>query len=158
MEIRRYESEDLERVVRIFRDTVHRVNIRDYTREQVDVWAPESVDLEAWDRSLSDHFAFVAVEGGVVVGFGDIDDSGYLDRLYVHHDYLRRGVASLLCDRLESMVDSGATIVTHASVTARPFFENRGYKVVKEQVVERGGVFLKNYIMELPGCANGEEA
>lgn len=24
-------------------------------------------------------------------------------------------------------------IVTHASVTARPFFEKRGYKVVKEQ-------------------------
>jgi putative acetyltransferase len=38
-------------------------------------------------------------------------------------------------------------IVTHASVTARPFFEKRGYKVVKEQQVERQGIFLTNFVM-----------
>ncbi len=48
------------------------------------------------------------------------------------------------------------TIITHASVTAKPFFEKRGYRVVKEQFVERKSVFLKNYIMELscPGKAS----
>ena len=39
-------------------------------------------------------------------------------------------------------------IITHASITARPFFENRGYQVVREQQVERQGVFLTNYVME----------
>lgn len=135
----------------IFQNTVRKVNIKDYTQEQVDAWAPDFIDKEKWNKTLSEHYTFVAVKDNVIIGFGDIDDSGYLDRLYVHHDYLRQGVATLICSKLESMIDSDLTIITHASITAKPFFEKRGYKVVKEQLVKRKGVFLKNYIMELPG-------
>lgn len=149
MEIRRYNRADLAEIIRLFHDTVHKVNIKDYTQEQVEVWAPESVDMEKWGKSLSEHHTFVVVKDSKFIGFGDIDDSGYLDRLYVHHDYQRQGVATVLCDELESAVDRSATIRTHASITAKPFFEKRGYKVVKEQLVERNGIFLKNYIMEL---------
>lgn len=39
-------------------------------------------------------------------------------------------------------------IETHSSITARSFFESRGYKVVKEQQEERAGVVLTNFIME----------
>ena len=91
------------------------------------------------------------VKDSIIIGFGDIDDSGYLDRLYIHHDYQRQGVATLLCDNLESKVKPGVKVTTHASITAMPFFENRGYRVVKEQFVERKGISLKNYIMELSG-------
>ena len=37
---------------------------------------------------------------------------------------------------------------THASITARPFFEGRGYRMVRPQVVQRRGVLLLNYVME----------
>ena len=47
--------------------------------------------------------------------------------------------------RLEGAVQGD--VVTHASITARPFFEKRGYRVVKEQQVERNGVFLTNFVM-----------
>ena len=40
------------------------------------------------------------------------------------------------------------TITTYASITAKSFFEKRGYKVIKEQHVERKGVLLTNYLME----------
>nr|WP_231956275.1 hypothetical protein [Aneurinibacillus soli] len=36
---------------------------------------------------------------------------------------------------------------THASITARPFFERRGYNIVCTQNVERKGVILTNYHM-----------
>lgn len=140
----------MEKITMIFQNTVHKVNIKDYTQEQVDAWAPDFIDKEKWNKTLSEHYTFVAVKNDAIIGFGDIDDSGYLDRLYVHHDYLRQGVATLICNKLESMVDSDLTIITHASITAKPFFEKRGYRIVKEQLVERKGVFLKNYIMELP--------
>lgn len=83
---------------------------------------------------------------GVIAGFGDIDETGYLDRLYVHKDYQRRGVAAALCDAMERTAPG--KIVTHASITARPFFEGRGYTVVRTQQVERQGVLLTNYVME----------
>ena len=51
------------------------------------------MDLAAWDVSFLAHRTLVAVEGETIVGFADMDGSGYLDRLYVHRDFQRRGVA-----------------------------------------------------------------
>ena len=92
-DIRQYRPSDCKEITELFYGTVHRVNSADYTKEQLDVWAPEQADLEK----------------GKITGFGDIDEMGYLDR---------------------------------------PFFEKRGYRVVKEQQVERQGILLTNYVME----------
>lgn len=147
MTLREYRPQDLAALAELFYQTVHAVNAADYTKEQLDAWASGQVDLAAWDRSLREHTSVVAVEGESIVGFGDIDATGYLDRLYVHKDHQRRGVASAICDRLEQAA-RGKRIVTHASITARPFFERRGYRVLREQRVERRGVLLVNYVME----------
>ena len=143
--IRTYQSSDCKELAELFYNTVHTVNAKDYTKEQLDVWATGQVDLTQWDQSLQAHFSLVAIEDGILVGFGDIDQTGYLDRLYVHSDYQRRGIASAICGRLESAAQGN--VVTHASITARPFFEKRGYHVVKEQQVERQGILLTNFVM-----------
>lgn len=149
LEIREYQQSDCEILAELFYNTVHTVNAKDYTKEQLDVWATGKVDLEKWNQSLQEHDSVVAVEDEMIVGFGDIDRTGYLDRLYVHADYQGKGIATAMCNRLEQTVQGN--IVTHASITARPFFEKRGYKVVKEQQVERQGIFLINYVMEKTG-------
>lgn len=146
MILRRYQSEDCPELARLFYNTVHTVNAKDYTKEQLDVWATGNVDLMKWNQSFLEHFSIVAVDGESIVGFGDIDASGYLDRLYVHKDYQRKGIAAAICDELEGKIEG--KIVTHASITARSFFEKRGYMVIKEQQVERKGIFLTNFVME----------
>ena len=146
MIIRPYQPEDCKELARLFFNTVHTVNAKDYTKQQLNAWATGTVDLEAWNRSLTEHFTLVAMENGIITGFGDMDATGYLDRLYVHRDFQGQGIASALCDRLEPSVSG--PITTHASITARPFFEKRGYRVIKEQQVERRGVLLTNFIME----------
>lgn len=146
MVVREYQPADCKEIIRLFYDTVHSVNAKDYMEEQLAVWATGKEEPEEWNRSLLRHYSLVAVEDGIVIGFGDIDQSGFLDRLYVHKDYQGKGVASEICDKLEQAVKG--KIVTHASVTARPFFEKRGYQVIKEQRVERQGILLNNYIME----------
>ena len=146
MELRKYRPQDCAEITRLFYDTVHTVNAADYTEEQLDAWADGQVDLEKWDRSLQEHYSLVAVEDGIIVGFGDIDKTGYLDRLFVHADYQGQGIATAICDQLERA--AAGNITTHASITARPFFEKRGYQVVKEQQVERQGILLTNFVME----------
>ena len=148
MKIRRYEPGDLAQITALFYDTVHAVNAADYSPEQLDAWADGAPDEDRWNRSLLAHHSLVAVEdGGLIVGFGDIDGTGYLDRLYVHKDRQGLGIATALCDRLERAVDA-PVLTTHASITARPFFEGRGYRVLREQRVERHGVQMTNYVME----------
>ncbi|MBC8580200.1 MAG: GNAT family N-acetyltransferase [Zhenhengia sp.] len=147
MIIREYEETDCKYLTELFYDTVHSVNAKDYTEEQLNAWATGSVNLKEWNKSLLEHFTVVAVEDNIIVGFGDIDKMGYLDRLYVHKDYQNRGIATAICNELEHAANK-VTITTYASITAKSFFEKRGYKVIKEQHVERKGVLLTNYLME----------
>lgn len=153
MMIREYRSSDCGELVRLFHDTVHTVAACDYTAEQRRAWAPDEVDLVRWDASFLAHHTVVAEADGIIVGFGDMDGDGYLDRLYVHRDYQRRGIATAICDTLEGTAQ-GRTFTAHASITARPFFEKRGYVVKKEQQVERRGVYLTNFVME---CRRGRK-
>ncbi len=146
MIIREYRPSDCREIAELFYNTVHTVNAADYTEEQLDAWATGEVDLDAWDRSFREHHSLVALEGGTIVGFGDIDKTACLDRLYVHARHQREGIASAICDRLEEAVQGNISV--HASITARPFFEKRGYRVIKEQKVERHGVLLTNFVME----------
>ncbi|MGN1346837.1 MAG: GNAT family N-acetyltransferase [Eubacteriales bacterium] len=145
--LRPYAPADCERLANLFYDTVHTVNARDYTEEQCRAWATGQVDLAGWNRSFLENCTLVALIGDTIVGFGDIDWTGYLDHLYVHKDNQRQGIASALCDQLETMFPI-AEVTAHASITARPFFEQRGYTVVRKQQVERHGVFLTNYVMK----------
>lgn len=145
MDIRRYQPSDCKELAELFYDTVHTVNAKDYTKEQRNAWATGKIDLKKWNLSLQEHYSIVAVENNVIVGFGDIDNTGYLDRLYVHKNHQGKGIATAICDELEQSVPGN--IMTHASITARPFFQKRGYRVIKEQCVKRQEVFLTNYKM-----------
>lgn len=147
MQLRKYRTSDCEHLAELFYHTIHNVNEKDYTKEQLDVWATGTIDLKKWDESFLKHHTVVAVENNVIVGFGDIDDSGYLDRLFVHKDHQGEGIASAICNKLEYSV-AGKKITTHSSITARPFFEHRGYRVIREQAVIRNGIPLTNFIME----------
>ena len=123
LRIREYRKEDGPVLAKLFYQTVHTVNVADYTKIQLDVWAPKKRDLKAWNASFLRHRTVVAELGGQIVGFGDMDKTGYLDRLYVHKDFVRKGIASALLARLEeSAARQGCRrIYTEAAITARPF-------------------------------------
>ena len=147
MRVREYKPADCEQLAELFYNTVHSINSKDYAEEQLNVWATGRVDLQEWNLSFLKHKTIVAIENDEIIGFGDIDDSGYLDRLFVHKDYQGIGVATAICDELEGSV-KGKTITTHASITAKPFFQQRGYRVMEKQEVIRLGIALTNYVME----------
>ena len=147
MVIRPYRSSDCAELCRLFYETVHAVCGREYSPRELEAWAPEPPEPEAWDPTFLRHRTLVAEENGRILGFGDMDDAGYLDRLYVHKDHQGEGIATALCDTLENGC-TARPFVTHASLTARGFFENRGYRVVRVQRVLRRGVKLSNFVME----------
>ena len=149
MELRRYRSEDLPALARLFGETVRRVNIRDYTRAQAEVWAAGEADLLARDDWFRRLYTLVAVVDGRIAGYGNVDDTGYLDHLFVRWDCQGQGVATALCDALEARCrELGMDAVTvHASRTALPFFLRRGYAVEREQQVPVRGQVLTNYAM-----------
>lgn len=149
MEIRKYQTKDLEEIVQLFYETIQTVNRKDYSREQVEVWSNRCENLRENKKFFEELYTIVAVEGERIIGYGNIDATGYLDHLFVHKDFQNQGVATAICDELEAYVRKIGIVKlsVHASITAKPFFEGRGYAVEEEQQVELGGVKLTNYVM-----------
>lgn len=147
MTLRPYRTGDLAAIAALFYESVHTLCRGDYTTEQLGAWATGHIDEKAWDASFRAHHTLVAEENGVLLGFADMTEDGYLDRLYVHPAHTKKGVATALANALEAACPA-AQFTTHASMTARPFFEKRGYRVEQEQQVVRRGVTLTNFVMK----------
>ncbi|WP_324824202.1 GNAT family N-acetyltransferase [Sinanaerobacter sp. ZZT-01] len=149
MILRAYRPEDCAFMARLFYDTVHTINARDYTNEQLDAWATGDVDLNEWNHSLLENDTLIAEIDGKIVGFADMEQTGYLNRLYIHKEYQRKGIAAALVNELEqrAKVKGLFNFETDASITAKPFFEKQGYMVKTKQEVIRSGIILVNYKM-----------
>lgn len=135
----------------LFFETVHRSNGGDYSPDQLDVWAPSGLDHQ---RIIADkltaQYTLAAKASDALVGFASLAEPDYLDMLFVHPAWQRHGIARQLVAHLELHAQHcGAAIIqTHASLTARPFFEASGYRFVSENTVMRNRIELKNLLME----------
>lgn len=59
--IRKYKSVDCALLAQLFYDTVHTVNFKDYTKEELDVWATGNVDLDKWNNSFLEEHTLIAM-------------------------------------------------------------------------------------------------
>lgn len=150
MEFREYKNTDLHAVMDLFYVTVHEVNKNDYSEEQLDAIAPKDANEYHWEKSLEKNHTIVVEEDDKLIAFGNIGKTGYLDRLYVHPDYLRKGIASKLVEALEEYAKKHGSHVINvtSSITSKAFFESKGYAVIEEQINERRGERLLRYLME----------
>ncbi len=126
-------------------DTVHSINIQDYTHEQINVWAPNPLMYSTYEES----YAYVAELDGKILGFTNMTFEGYLHRFYIHKDYQRQGVGSLLLDAVETKaLEMGLKqIFLEASITSKPFFLAKGYQEKEKQVIVLRGMTFINHKM-----------
>lgn len=152
IEIRRYQDADAEAISRLYYNTIHTINAMDYSKEQRDAWAPSSSvqDYTGWQEKLKKTKPFVALIGETIVGFAEFEPNGHIDCFYVHHEYQGHGVGTALMNEIdkEAKENSLARIYAEVSITAKPFFETKGFKVVKQQTVTLRGADLVNFVME----------
>ena len=148
--IRDYELADAPAIARLFYETVRSVNRADYSEEQVEAWAPAIPDAGEWHDRMAGRRTLVAEEGGEVVGFCELEEDGHLDMFYVRKDAVGRGIGRSLYEAAERAAWGWnfGHMFTEASITARPFFERRGFRVVSERRVWRRGIELTNFAME----------
>ncbi|MBE9049781.1 GNAT family N-acetyltransferase [Nostocales cyanobacterium LEGE 11386] len=150
MKVRRYEIGDTEAIMKLFSDTIHEVNIRDYTKAQIDAWTSINMDVEVWMNSLKSKLTYVAQEDDNILGFGELEANGHIDRFYCHKDFQGQGVGTKILEQIELTARDLKIqkLFVEASITAKPFFERKNFIVVKKQEVERKGQKLTNFVME----------
>ncbi|WP_028752797.1 GNAT family N-acetyltransferase [Rhizobium leucaenae] len=147
--VRPYVPADADLTIDIFLTAIREVASKDYNHAQIDAWAKVE-DREAWAKRRSSRPAWMVQHGNVSIGFADLLPDGLLDMMFVHPDYQGIGAASLLLATVETEAKrlGLSRIFTEASLTARPFFERRGFRVLASQTVEKRGQMLENFWME----------
>jgi putative acetyltransferase len=149
-QVRNYAPGDIDALIDLFRSSVRIVAGRDYTQDQVTAWAPDEIDRIAWAARCANWQTFVAELQNSLVGFASVEPDGHLDMMYVHPEHQGKGIASALLEHVEQFAHRHglARLYTEASITARPYFEHRGFRLIASQVVSARGQDFINYRME----------
>lgn len=141
---------DIPAIIQLYTETILTVCRADYNQLQLETWALLGNVRSKWEKRIQDQYFLVAEVAAQIVGFASIDNTGYLDVFYVHKDYQRQGIANMLYSKLEDHAErnSKKIIIADVSKTARPFFEKKGFSIVKIQENLLQGQLLVNYKME----------
>ncbi|ENN85867.1 putative acetyltransferase [Rhizobium freirei PRF 81] len=147
--IKAYDPGDSQATIDIFLRAIREVASKDYNPAQIAAWAKVD-DAEVWAQHRASRPTWLAMDASTPIGFADLRGDGCLDMMFVAPDYQGRGVASLLLATVESVACKQGLqrIFTEASLTARPFFERKGFVVAAAQKVEKRGQTLANFLME----------
>ena len=148
---RNYNPEDARSLADIYFHTIHNINTQDYSKAQVEARAPtSSLELDSWKKKWELLPPIVAVLGPKIVGFTELEFNGHIDCFFVHHEFQGCGAGSALMKAIDDVGRSTDLIRVYAevSITAKTFFEKKGFKVSKEQQVLISGCEFSNFIME----------
>ena len=150
MLVRTHRKSDIPSISRLYYDTIHLVNSRDYTCKQIDAWAPTLPEESFWKERFKKYQVYVAEQDKRIVGFTELDSAGHIDCFFVHHEWQRCGVGSRLMERIVATAERQQIVRLFAevSITAASFFLHHGFIVVKEYETTRRRMKLKQFVME----------
>lgn len=140
-------QKDLEAITNLFKQTILKVAKNHYSPQEIASWSEGAKNTDNWLKRIDTHYYLLVKIEDTLVGMASLDKSGYLDVIYVHHDYQGHGIASDLLSKMEekAKTDGHQAITSDVSITAKPFFIHKGYSIVKPQLVLCRGVVLRNY-------------
>jgi putative acetyltransferase len=146
---RKANRDDINDIVALYRGTVRNVNNKDYSPEQIEVWAGGAENIERWQKAITEQYFVLAEKNGTLAGFSSLAKDGYLDFMYVHKDFQGCKVATALLTEIERKAEKqkNTEIYSHVSITARGFFEKMGYKHIKDLNDPYKGVIFINSLM-----------
>lgn len=141
---------DLEEMQKLYVETIQSVCKNDYNTAQIEAWISGVKNTERWVEVIEKQFVLLAIIENKIAGFGTLKDGNYIDFFYIHKDFQRQGIADKILNELEieARKHHSKTITSDVSITAKPFFEKKGFVAKAEQKNVRLNVELINYKME----------
>ncbi|SNR67949.1 GNAT family N-acetyltransferase [Flavobacterium sp. ov086] len=141
---------DLKEMQELYIETIHHICKNDYNPPQIEAWISGVHNTDRWLEVINTQFVLLAILEHKIIGFGTLKDGNYIDFFYIHKDFQRQGIADKILTELEieAQKHHTKTLASDISITAKPFFEKKGFRAIAEQKNIRLGVELINYKME----------
>ena len=157
--IRPARTKDLDAIANIFTTSVRTLGSADYTNEQIEAiiacFYEQSYLLEI---EISVGTVFVA-EAESIVGFASFNEGGKaINDLFVHPDYVRQGIGTLLLSTIErvALARQVSRIWVMSSLTGRPFYKSRGYEYVRDSVLIDASTKIRVPCVDLVKVLHGD--
>lgn len=150
IKIRQVVEGDVSQITQLFFDTIQNINIRDYSQEEVDDWSSWKADVDKWLEKMQEQYFIVAEIKNKIVGFSSLAQDGYLDFMFVDKDIQGQGVASALLSKIvrKAIEQNNDLIYSDVSLTAKGFFESKGFIVERLQLKKSKHKELINFRMK----------
>lgn len=150
MKIRDFIIGDEPALYAVFYSAIHEIASQHYAPDQIGAWAPESPDMAIWTKRMQGIHPFVVEIDGQIVAYADVQPSGYIDHFFVSGPYSRRGIGTVLMNRIDDVAQAQEIdrLTSDVSRTAQPFFRKFGFKIVEHREPVIRGVMVPNARME----------
>jgi putative acetyltransferase len=141
---------DLNEMQELYIETIQSVCKKDYNEAQREAWISGVKNTERWIAVIETQYVLLAVIENKIAGFATLKDGDYIDFFYIHKNFQRQGIADKLLTKLEleAQKQHSKMITSDISITAKPFFEKKGFVAKAEQKNIHLDVELINYKME----------
>lgn len=151
IEIRPFDPKYSLVITNIFYDSIHNINENIYTKAQQNAWAPLPRDYALWREKLQKQPPFMAYANDDLAGFIYMNDTGYIDWLFVDPRFQGQGIANALYNHVyeQALSKNIQKLTINASKMLMPMMRGKGFRVVKSQEVKKNTEVLVNYVMEM---------
>ncbi len=148
--IRTARLNDLINMQTLFVDSIKSICKKDYNPEQINAWISGVENSEKWIDIIQRQYTIVAETNDILLGFATLANHNYFDLLYVNSEFQNLGIAkALFADILQKALKEKQKVLdSDVSITALPFFQKFGFKIISEQRNYRKGIVLINYKMQ----------
>lgn len=148
--LRRADRKDLPSILHLFTTTIATSCRDDYNEEQIKAWQSTSQNHERWLKAIDEQYFVLAASQNDIVGFSSLDHGSYIDFMFVDHAHAGQGIAKLLFEALkkQAIEEKTQVLTVNASLTALPFFQRMGFKIIEEHNPVINGISFTNYFMK----------
>lgn len=148
IQLQKASPSNIDQIQKLFVETIETICKRDYTENQIRVWTAATKSSEKWMQKIKKQFFIIAEDAHQIIGFASLGNN-YLDLLYIHKDFQRKGIAQLLYNEIEKQaIEKGIRLlISDVSITAKPFFEKQGFSVQTKQKPKIDGIEIINFKM-----------
>ncbi len=147
VKIKKYDVEMIPQMWDVYFTSIRMVCSKDYSKEQIEAWAPESFDLALFREKMDNLNPFVAMSSGKVVAYADLQEDGLIDHFFVHGEFQGKGAGKKLMETILNKGNNYPKLYSHVSHTARPLYLKYGFSVEKVKNEEIRGVCIENSLM-----------
>ena len=152
---------DLAGLHQLYIQTVLEICRQDHLDYGAHWWVSEVADRRSWLRILQEQYFLLAYRGAKILGFATLRQDGLIEFIYVHKEYQKLGLGTMLLAALEA--EAQRCFLPHLCCFATPkteaFFIKHGFitklnNIKRLQGVSATSLYMNKVLTNIPPADN----